>query len=113
MHINLLFTLQRELGVLQEGHRGLMALMERTRTEMHQRADRIEQRLWEMERPPPTASPITPSRAERLASLAALLQQAALLIKVALPLAILAAVIAYKGAHPDWLPLLRQLIAAL
>ena len=114
MHVNLLFALQRDLGGLQEGHRGLMALMERTRTEMHQRADRIEHRLWQLERAPPTASPPTASTGRNwLADMSTLLQQLTLLVKLSLPLAFLAAVAAYKGLHPEWLPLLRQLIAAL
>ena len=111
VHVNLLFTLSREMGVLQEGHRGMMALMERTRIEMHERADRIEQRLWQIERPPPTPSPPTASRTrDPLESLGVLLQHLATLIKLTLPLAALALMIAYKGAHPDWLPILRELI---
>src|SRR5690606_19314406 len=91
MHVNLLFTLSREMGVLQEGHRGMMALMERTRIEMHERADRIEQRLWQIERPPPTPSPPTASRTrDPLESLSVLLQHLATLIKLTLPLAALA-----------------------
>lgn len=111
MDVNLLFSMTRDLGALQATQRDMMALMERNRVEMHQRCDRLEERLWRIERPPTTSPPGGSGRT--IERLTALLQQAVLLAKLTLPLAFLAAVVAYKGANPEWLPLLRRLLAAL
>lgn len=111
MDLHVIFTLQRDIGALQEGQRAISAALERLRTEMHSRADRVEQRLWHMQQPPPIRS--TTGTSGRLAGLAALMEQVVLALKLALPLAFLAAVVAYKGLNPDWMPLLRQLLASL
>lgn len=113
--LQVLFGLQKEIGALQEGNRAMVTAVERLRVETHQRHDRHEAALWRMSRPPPTPSPPGASGTPpgRLARLAVLLQQVVLVLKIALPLGILVAAVAYKGAHPDWLPLLRQLAGLL
>ena len=109
--VNLLFTMQRELGVLQEGQRAMLAGMERLRIETHQRADRIEQSLWQLQRAP-APSPTTPSR-PGVEQLLARSQQIATLAKLALPIVFIVALVTVKILHPDLLPLLRQHLAGL
>lgn len=113
MHLNLLFSIQRELGVLQEGQRAMMAGVERLRIETHSRADRIEQSLWQLQRAP--ASPTTASTAPRSAldGLLAVLQQITAILKLLLPIAFVATVVAVKILHPDLLPLVRKMLAGL
>ena len=105
MDLHVIFTLQRDIGALQEGQRAISAALERLRTEMHSRADRVEQRLWHMQQPQPM-----PSTSGGLKYIASVLQQMAALVKVCLPLVFLAAVVALKITHPDLLPLLRQIL---
>jgi len=109
--LNLLISMSRDIGSLQEANRSIMTAVERLRIELHKRSDRIEQRLWHLQQPPPIRS--TTGTSGRLAGLAALMEQVVLALKLALPLAFLAAVVAYKGLNPDWMPLLRQLLASL
>lgn len=109
--LNLLIAINRDIGSLAEGNRSMLAAVERLRIELHKRSDRIEQRLWHLQQPPPIRS--TTGTSGRLAGLAALMEQVVLALKLALPLAFLAAVVAYKGLNPDWMPLLRQLLASL
>lgn len=112
--LQVLFSLQKEIGAIQEGHRSVVTSLERLRIETHQRHDRHEAALWRISRPPPTPSrPTASTPTVRLARLSRLLHHVTVIVKLALPLAALAAAVAFKGVHPDWLPVLRALLGLM
>jgi hypothetical protein len=124
--LTILLDVKHQLGALQEGQRSALLAIERTRIETHQRHDRTEGRLWHLEQrtahleaTPSPASPTTasathlPPRPSATENLLTAMQHLITILKLLLPLALLAALAAGKISNPDVLPLLRQVLGAL
>lgn len=111
----LAWRIQEQLGSLMQGQSSALQAIERSRVENHQRHDRIEERLWDLERPraAPAPQPVSPTTdfrpaPTRMEFVITAMQLLISLLKHALPLALLAALVAGKLTHPEALPLIRQ-----
>ena len=115
-----MWHVQQQLGALQEGQRNALTAIERSRVENHQRHDRTEERLWHLERtaarpappvpspPPPSSATVSPDRPSRMEHMLTAMQHLITILKLLLPLAVLAALVAGKVTNPEALPVIRQ-----
>ncbi|MGE8942718.1 hypothetical protein ACO2I3_12455 [Leptospira interrogans] len=114
--LTMMWHVQQQLGALQEGQRNALVAIERSRVENHQRHDRLEERLWHVERSalvPVPAAPVSPTTGSRTGPsrtehLLTAMQHLITILKLLLPLAFLAALVAGKITHPEAFPIIRQ-----